>query len=117
MDVPEYLASDFKALEEVGYQLRREYGGTLRKYIKYEDDALGLMLEIKLPGEYRWTRMPAKTAKEIRASEDHDIIGAVRTRMRRRSAGAAAVAVAEACLLYTSPSPRDGLLSRMPSSA
>ena len=24
---------------------------------------------------------------------------------------------AEACLLYTSPSPRDGLLSRMPSSA
>ena len=25
--------------------------------------------------------------------------------------------VAEDCLLYTSPSPRDGLLSRMPSSA
>ena len=28
-----------------------------------------------------------------------------------------AVGVAAACLLYTSPSPRDGLLSRMPSSA
>ena len=27
------------------------------------------------------------------------------------------VGVAEGCLLYTSPSPRDGLLSRMPSSA
>ena len=26
-------------------------------------------------------------------------------------------AIARACLLYTSPSPRDGLLSRMPSSA
>ena len=26
-------------------------------------------------------------------------------------------AIAEGCLLYTSPSPRDGLLSRMPSSA
>ena len=26
-------------------------------------------------------------------------------------------ALARACLLYTSPSPRDGLLSRMPSSA
>ena len=25
--------------------------------------------------------------------------------------------IAHACLLYTSPSPRDGLLSRMPSSA
>ena len=28
-----------------------------------------------------------------------------------------AVANSDACLLYTSPSPRDGLLSRMPSSA
>ena len=27
------------------------------------------------------------------------------------------VAKAQSCLLYTSPSPRDGLLSRMPSSA
>ena len=27
------------------------------------------------------------------------------------------VILAEGCLLYTSPSPRDGLLSRMPSSA
>ena len=26
-------------------------------------------------------------------------------------------AISEGCLLYTSPSPRDGLLSRMPSSA
>ena len=29
----------------------------------------------------------------------------------------AAIAYARTCLLYTSPSPRDGLLSRMPSSA
>ena len=29
----------------------------------------------------------------------------------------ATVAMAQTCLLYTSPSPRDGLLSRMPSSA
>ena len=28
-----------------------------------------------------------------------------------------ALALVNACLLYTSPSPRDGLLSRMPSSA
>ena len=28
-----------------------------------------------------------------------------------------AVAICATCLLYTSPSPRDGLLSRMPSSA
>ena len=32
-------------------------------------------------------------------------------------AAASAVDAANSCLLYTSPSPRDGLLSRMPSSA
>ena len=31
--------------------------------------------------------------------------------------GAGATARVQGCLLYTSPSPRDGLLSRMPSSA
>ena len=34
-----------------------------------------------------------------------------------RRGGERRVAVAGGCLLYTSPSPRDGLLSRMPSSA
>ena len=32
-------------------------------------------------------------------------------------AGALTLMMLQACLLYTSPSPRDGLLSRMPSSA
>ena len=46
----------------------------------------------------------------------------VRRKARESVARAAAspadgVAAAEVCLLYTSPSPRDGLLSRMPSSA
>ena len=38
---------------------------------------------------------------------------------RRRAEGAAAILLGEAedCLLYTSPSPRDATLSRMPSSA
>ena len=34
-----------------------------------------------------------------------------------RRQNSALMAVANPCLLYTSPSPRDGLLSRMPSSA
>ena len=36
---------------------------------------------------------------------------------RGRVGGAGRVGLRRACLLYTSPSPRDGLLSRMPSSA
>ena len=37
--------------------------------------------------------------------------------LRRARTDALLAAVGSACLLYTSPSPRDGLLSRMPSSA
>ena len=37
--------------------------------------------------------------------------------MRDSNGGAQKPLYIEACLLYTSPSPRDGLLSRMPSSA
>ena len=40
-----------------------------------------------------------------------------RTEPFRGASGATHPVLAEACLLYTSPSPRDGLLSRMPSSA
>ena len=36
---------------------------------------------------------------------------------RQRLLSDATSAISELCLLYTSPSPRDGLLSRMPSSA
>ena len=41
-----------------------------------------------------------------------EIIADVRAR-----GDAAVIELTERCLLYTSPSPRDGLLSRMPSSA
>ena len=34
-----------------------------------------------------------------------------------RAGGSVALVTKKSCLLYTSPSPRDGLLSRMPSSA
>ena len=41
----------------------------------------------------------------------------IRARLAQTPAEALAITEAGDCLLYTSPSPRDGLLSRMPSSA
>ena len=43
--------------------------------------------------------------------------GLIRAAWEYESAGSSVEVDREACLLYTSPSPRDGLLSRMPSSA
>ena len=39
------------------------------------------------------------------------------TVIKRNKTGPTLVVVPKSCLLYTSPSPRDGLLSRMPASA
>ena len=40
-----------------------------------------------------------------------------RLKAERKKTGLSDAAITGTCLLYTSPSPRDGLLSRMPSSA
>ena len=46
-----------------------------------------------------------------------DIKGTIAQVQAAAEAGADIVRISVPCLLYTSPSPRDGLLSRMPSSA
>ena len=48
---------------------------------------------------------------------DYDILGKVNLSEERNVPWTAIAYLVGACLLYTSPSPRDGLLSRMPSSA
>ena len=51
-----------------------------------------------------------------RVKDDASVTAEQRAEVLKRLDGLAAI-MAKTCLLYTSPSPRDGLLSRMPSSA
>ena len=60
-----------------------------------------LMPEEDVPGESPSVPAPVSEAQMLRVSRQ-----AYSTKV-----------ILNACLLYTSPSPRDGLLSRMPSSA
>ena len=46
-----------------------------------------------------------------------DVCGVPTIIVARTDAESAKLITSDVCLLYTSPSPRDGLLSRMPSSA
>ena len=55
---------------------------------------------------------PGGRGERLSVGVEADDLVPVEVRPRQR-----AVPAAEICLLYTSPSPRDGLLSRMPSSA
>ena len=86
MEIPDYLMSTFKLLEEVGYQLRDEYGERLRKYIKYDDNNISLYMEVRFPEERRWFRMSPRAAKEIHESGDRETLDAIKTRIRHRSA-------------------------------
>ena len=59
-----------------------------------------------------WSDSEDKQQQPPQPPQQNPIQGAATTPVQRR-----AHAVPRTCLLYTSPSPRDGLLSRMPSSA
>ena len=68
-------------------------------------DGVSVAKEIELEDPYE--KIGAELVKEV-AKKTDDVAGDGTT---------TATVLAQACLLYTSPSPRDGLLSRMPSSA
>ena len=57
------------------------------------------------------------TGKELVAKAIHQLSPRGSGPFVRVNCGALSESLLESCLLYTSPSPRDGLLSRMPSSA
>ena len=78
----------------------KKSGISRRRFIEYTGAAgLGMGLSSVLP-----QISLAKTGIKVAAGAANPL-------------GLAANTQAEGCLLYTSPSPRDGLLSRMPSSA
>ena len=71
--------------------------------------ALGVFVSVKVAGPV--LAQDTETKKTI--YEQLDLFGDIFERIRSEYVEE----VSSNCLLYTSPSPRDGLLSRMPSSA
>ena len=61
--------------------------------------------------------LAVRQGKRFEVEVDGDLSEEVLEQIRHAAETLLANTVIETCLLYTSPSPRDGLLSRMPSSA
>ena len=77
------------------------------------------MRHLVIPARYASSRLPGKPLLEIHGKPM--VLRVVDQARQVRGIDDICVATDDAriadCLLYTSPSPRDGLLSRMPSSA
>ena len=66
IDVPEHLKSDFKALETTAYRIRRKNVGA-RTNIKYDDIAMGLVLDFRV-GEGDWLTVDPTRARGVGAA-------------------------------------------------
>ena len=89
MDIPEYLADDYKILEDYGYRMKRAHGDRTRKYVKYDDQAFSLILELKLPDSDNWLRIPPKLARELQSCADTEEIERTRPMLLARPSKAA----------------------------
>ena len=65
MDIPDFLATDFKTLNDYGFFMRRTHGKTTRKYVKYDDDGCSLFLELKLPRVANYLRISLDLARSL----------------------------------------------------
>ena len=100
--VSDYSDSDYSSRSSRSRSTSREPSPTPSQ--EQEELAEGIETLVDLERDLRALRTE-------RLREENEAIKRERDAWRERAEGAAA------CLLYTSPSPRDGLLSRMPSSA
>lgn len=65
MDVPDFLSSDFKVFNDYGHLMRRTHGKSTRKYVKFDDDAFGLYLELRLPGAGSYLKIKPPLARSL----------------------------------------------------
>ena len=93
-------------------EIRRAAQRIADKVVRTDTHRIDSTLTLKLEGAQRSGSFKARGAMNAMLCSTIGVDGVVAA-----SGGNHGAAVAWACLLYTSPSPRDATLSRMPSSA
>ena len=65
MDIPDFLATDFRTLDRYGVRMRNTHGKLTKKYVKYDESNLSLILELRLPGDSAWMKITPSLAREL----------------------------------------------------
>ena len=84
MDIPDYLAKDYKILEDYAFRMREAHGRDTRKSIRYDDNGYTIYLDLKLPGSMSWLRITPDLARELRERRNKDDIEAARPMLMAR---------------------------------
>ena len=84
LDIPDFLAGDFKALEDYGFSMRSIHGKQTRRYVKYDEEEYSLYMELRLPGSPVWLRIIPELARELKQQNDREEIQQARKQLTAR---------------------------------
>lgn len=71
MNYPDFLSPKFRALEWYGAEMKHLHGPGTRRCIKFEDEAMNLCIDVKLPYEEEWLRIRPAASKEYKAKKEN----------------------------------------------
>ena len=63
-DIPDFLIGVHKDLEQYGRFLKRSHGAGLKRSIKFDDSALTMFMDVKLPNSDEWMKIGWNLARE-----------------------------------------------------
>lgn len=86
LDVPDFLAGDFKALEDYGFSMRSTHGRLTRRYIKYDEEEYSLFMELRLPESPVWLRITPELARELKQQNNREELQQERKQLTARPA-------------------------------
>ena len=73
IEVPRSLKGPFTLLRRYGQQLKARHGQGLKRHIKFDDVQRSLYLNVKLPGDQRWSKASVELARRGLLAHDRNV--------------------------------------------
>ena len=83
LDIPPFLLPTFKLMNDHGFEIRRVHGRETRRYIKFDEERMSLLLEIRLPGQNKWVRIRPEQARSHAEEKDRQDYVAIKRDLLR----------------------------------
>ena len=84
MDVLDFLSGDFKTLDRYGLRMKNIHRRGTKRYIKYDEPNMGLILELRMPGDLTWLKITPAMAREFVDASDKEEIDRNRRKLTSR---------------------------------